>query len=527
VVLSVLFRIKHHPLVCSMPLNPPVICIPICEQSISAAEQAIRRAAPLADLIELRLDCLDPLEIGLNFQSLDHLFAASQKPTIITYRPSEQGGRQELNMDARSGFWVFNRPATDALLDIEFDLAGSQFVFDAMTEPDWSRVICSYHDFTGIPLDLDGLYDRMLETPARILKIAVQADDAIDCLPVFHLLERASADNREMIAIAMGTSGFATRILGPSRGAFLTYAALETETGTAPGQLTARDLKHVYRIEKIDRQTQIFGLMGLPVCHSVSPLMHNAAFEAIGLNAVYLPFEVKNVGEFIRRMIHPRTRELDWNFGGLSVTAPHKQAVMEQLDWIDSVAEGIGAVNTIAVVDGELHGYNTDARGFVEPLGIRFGELRGARCAVLGAGGAARAALWGLRQEGAELTVFARNPEKAGALAAEFGATSRTLAQDSFNGYDVVINATPLGTAGPYETQTPASALQLHGARLAYDLVYNPTETQFLREAKESGCETLGGLPMLTAQAAEQFRLWTGSDAPGGVMREAAERLLQ
>lgn len=510
-----------------MSLKPPVICVPICEQSISAAEQAIIRAAPLADLIELRLDCLDPPQPGGDFRSLDQLIKNAPKPTIITYRPAEQGGRQNLNMEARVGFWVSNRPANEGFLDIEFDLTSTQFAFDGVRQPDWSRVICSYHDFIGVPSDLDGLYNRMAETPAHILKIAIQADDAIDCLPIFRLLERAVADNREMIAIAMGASGLSTRILGPSRGAFLTYGALQSETGTAPGQLTARELREVYRIEKIDRETQIFGLMGLPVCHSVSPLMHNAAFEVLALNAVYLPFEVKNVGEFVRRMVHPRTRELDWNLCGLSVTAPHKAAVMEHLDWIDPAAQGIGAVNTIAVIDGGLHGYNTDVRGLLQPLAARFGELRGVRCAVLGAGGAARAALLGLRQEGAEITVFARDRTKAEALAAKFGAAWGTLDQEAFDGHEVVINTTPLGTVGPFETQTPASAAQLRGARLAYDLVYNPTETQFLREAKQAGCETLGGLPMLIAQAAEQFKIWTGVAAPDGVMREAAERELR
>lgn len=510
-----------------MESKPPVICIPICEQTISAADQAMSKAAPFADLIELRFDCLDPFQMGENFRSLDHLFKNCPKPTIITYRPAEQGGRHELDMGARVLFWVFKRPDTNGFLDIEFDLASGSNVFDYGTQPDWSRVICSYHDFVGMPGALDDLYSRMAKTPARILKIAVQADDAIDCLPMFRLLERARADKREMIAIAMGTSGFATRILGPSRGAFLTYASLETETGTAPGQLTARDLKHVYRIEKIDRQTQIFGLMGLPVSHSVSPLIHNAAFETMAINAVYLPFEVRDVKEFLRRMVHPQSRELDWNFGGLSVTAPHKTAVMAHLDWIDPVALGIGAVNTIVVVDDALHGYNTDPRGLIEPLSIQFGELRASRCAILGAGGAARAALWALRQEGAETVVFARNAEKAEALAVEFAAESRPLDQGSFEGYDVVINTTPLGTAGPYEAQTPATAPQLRGARLAYDLVYNPTETQFLREARAAGCEMLGGLSMLIAQAAEQFQLWTGREAPEGVMWEAAQRGLK
>ena len=175
-------------------LKPPVICVPICEQSISATERAIARAAPLADLIEIRLDCLDPFQIGGNFPRLDHLFENSPKPIILTYRPAEQGGRRELNMEARLGFWVFHGQATNGFLDIEFDLASNSLGFDYTTQPDWNQVICSYHDFTGVPNDLDDLYDRMAKSPARILKIAVQADDAIDCLPVFRLLERARAD---------------------------------------------------------------------------------------------------------------------------------------------------------------------------------------------------------------------------------------------------------------------------------------------------------------------------------------------
>jgi shikimate dehydrogenase len=325
----------------------------------------------------------------------------------------------------------------------------------------------------------------------------------------------------------MGTAGVATRVLGPSRGAFLTYAALESETGTAPGQISAKELKQIYRIEKINRQTRIFGLMGLPVCHSVSPLIHNAAFEALGINAVYIPFEVRDAKAFIKRMIHPRTRELDWNFGGLSVTAPHKAAVMGSLDWIDPVAEEIGAVNTIVVQNEELHGYNTDARGVIKPLAEKFGALKGARCAVLGAGGAARGVLWGLQKASAELTIFARNTEKAAILAKEFDVAYEPLAEARFDGFDVVINTTPLGTFGESETKTPANARQLGGARLVYDLVYNPTETLFLREAKDAGCETLGGLSMLIAQGAEQFNLWTGANAPEEVMWEAVERALQ
>jgi 3-dehydroquinate dehydratase/shikimate dehydrogenase len=329
-----------------------------------------------------------------------------------------------------------------------------------------------------------------------------------------------------MIAVAMGVSGLATRILGPSRGAFLTYAAVDDDKRTAPGQISARELREVYRIEKITRRSQITGLVGLPISHSVSPEMHNAAFAAAGVDAVYIPFAVKDLKGFIGRMVHPRTRELVWNLRGLSVTAPHKFAVMDQLDWIDPAAREIGAVNTIVATADELQGYNTDAIGFLAPLLKRRGDLKGNACAVIGTGGAASAAVWSLQRQQAEVTVFARNEMKGQALAEKFGAAWSQLEGAALNRFSVVINATPLGTAGELESETPATAKQLSGAGFVYDLVYNPNPTRFLREAESVGCETLGGLEMLVAQAEEQFRLWTGAAAPEDVMFEAARRAL-
>jgi len=507
--------------------SKPRICISICEPTVAALEQAITDAAAACDLIEVRLDCLAPTELEAGASLLTKFLAQSACKAILTLRPSEQGGRQQLDDETRQAFWS-SAIFSGSFFDVELELAER---FNSIENPlplpiDWRRTICSQHDFEGVPRNLDQIYDRLTNTPARVLKIAVQADDVIDCLPVFHLLERARSEGREMIAIAMGPAGIATRILGPSRGAFLTYASSRDETATAPGQLSARELSEVYRLEKIDRETQIFGLIGLPVSHSVSPQLHNAAFAATGTNAVYIPFETRDVSAFVTRMIHPRTRELDWNVRGLSVTAPHKSAVMEQLDWIEPAASEIGAVNTIVIDGEELRGYNTDAQGFSKPLTEIFTDLRNARCAVIGSGGAAGAALWGLRKAGARTTLFARDPTKASELAERFGASCVKLGDASFAGFDVVVNATPLGTAGQFEDKTPATAPQLRGARLAYDLVYNPIETRFLREAREAGCETLGGRRMLVAQAAEQFRLWTGVAAPVDVMHEAAERAL-
>jgi 3-dehydroquinate dehydratase/shikimate dehydrogenase len=503
----------------------PRICISLCELSVAALQSAIASAVASYDLIEVRLDCLEPHELESGTGLITKLLQDARCESILTFRPSQQGGRRLLDDETRQGFWsgaIFS----ESFFDVELDLAEKiNSAEDAPSLPiDWSRTICSHHDFAGVPAKLDQIYDRLANTSARILKIAVQANDATDCLPLFHLLERARTDGREMIAIAMGTAGLATRILGPSRGAFLTYASLEDRSATAPGQITANELKEVYQLEKIDRQTQIFGLIGMPVSHSVSPRMHNAAFANAGRKAVYIPFEVKDVKAFIKRMIHPRTRELNWNVRGLSVTAPHKASVMDYLDWIDPVARDIGAVNTIVVEGDTLHGYNTDSHSFLHPLEQKFGELAQSRCAVIGTGGAASAALWALQQAGAETTLFARNADKASVLAEKFGADWKTLAGASFEGFDVVVNATPLGTAQHSEDQTPTLAAQLSGARLAYDLVYNPMETRFLREAREAGCETLGGLAMLVVQAAEQFRLWTGDAAPADVMHEAARK---
>ncbi|MGH9944534.1 MAG: shikimate dehydrogenase, partial [Pyrinomonadaceae bacterium] len=281
------------------------------------------------------------------------------------------------------------------------------------------------------------------------------------------------------------------------------------------------DLRGLYRLERLGEGTQVSGLVGSPVAHSLSPRIHNAAFAALDLDAVYLPFEVADAGPFLRRMASPRTREMRWNLRGLSVTAPHKQAVMEHLDVFDEAAREIGAVNTIVVEGDELRGYNTDAAAVLAPLaGV---DLSRQCVAVLGAGGAARAVLWNLRRQGAEATVFARQIEKAAELAPQFGARAATLESARFGEFDLVINTTPLGMSGKSEGETPANVTQLRGARAAYDLVYNPSETRFMREARAAGCERIfGGLPMLVAQAAAQFELWTGRAAPLEVMHEAA-----
>jgi len=226
------------------------------------------------------------------------------------------------------------------------------------------------------------------------------------------------------------------------------------------------------------------------------------------------------VEPFVCDFVHPKTKKLDWNLRGLSVTIPHKLAIIPYLDFIDTTANLIGAVNTVVVEGGELHGYNTDVAGAMKPLDEMI-DAHGARVAVIGAGGSARAICFGLSLRGADVTIYARDLKKAQLLADEF--KTRIASLESFKGEaDVVINCSPVGMSGPSVGRSLIKAESLEGVKLVYDLIYTPEETSLLAEAKQAGCRTLGGLAMLVGQAAEQFRLWTGLEAPMDVMWRAA-----
>lgn len=498
------------------------VCVPICVERLNELDSAIKRAAEVADIIELRFDCLEKEKLDEVMRDFDRLRKLAVQPFIVTFRPAEQGGHRAIALNERIDFWSreFSLKPGD-FADIEAELLTNQ-----KSQLSSDQVICSHHDFLGVPSNLTELCEQMKTTSAAVIKIAVHAEDAVDCIPIFNLLDRAQRDGREMIALAMGPAGIMTRILGPARGSFLTYGSVDNESTTAPGQVNARDLREIYRIDSMNRETEIFGIIGDPVSHSLSPRIHNASFAAGERNAVFIPFQVRDVVQFIHRMAHPKSREIDWNLRGLSVTAPHKSTVIDCLDWIEPAAKEIGAVNTIVARDDQLLGYNTDAKGFIEPLRKRFGDLKNARCAIIGAGGAARACLWALKNDGAQSTLFARDTQKADALARQFKIENRRLADAGFGEFDIVVNATPLGTRGEREKATAATAEQLRGVRLAYDLVYNPLETLFLREACEAGCETLGGIEMLLAQGVEQFKLWTGKAPDLEVMRASVNEIL-
>jgi len=501
-------------------MNNGKICVSICAETASEFQKKIGIGEINADFIELRFDCSNESEIEKIFE-----LPSSKKTELFTFRPKEQGGKRSLSEEDRLKFWSSWK--TDNLwVDFELDL------YQTIINATFTRklTICSHHNFNCTPKNLAEIYGKLSATKADVMKIAVQANDATDGLALIKLLERAKSENRDLIPIAMGESGIWTRILGLSRGAFMTFAALNEESATAPGQLTAQEMIDVYRVKELDETSEIYGLIAESVAYSVSPQMHNAAFKFHKMNAVYVPFAVKNLEEFIRRMVNPKTREIDWNFRGFSVTIPHKIEIMKYLDSVDETARKIGAVNTVKIEGDKLLGFNTDADGFIEPLKNAFGDLNGARVAVFGAGGAARACVYALQRENANVTVFARNSEKAKNLVVDFGVEIQDLQSqiEHFKNFDVIVNATPLGMKkGGLENETAAMAEQLKGVGLVYDLVYNPFETRLMREASLVFAPTIGGLAMLVAQAAAQQKIWTGKDAPVKEMSAAALGKLQ
>lgn len=500
------------------------VCVPVTESRSEEFIAAIRVAEGEAEWIELRLDYLEPEELPLLLDWLAVNSSNVKGNIVLTFRPREQGGRRDVTLTERQKFWQGLDPLIKTranLIDLEWDLVESLRHIEPPVP--WERVICSWHDFGGMPADLVDRYDQMSSTPAAVIKIAALANKIEDSLEIFALLRWAQG-RKPLIALAMGLEGLTTRVLSPSRGGRLTFAALRPGAESAAGQPTVAELRKLYRAESLTERSLVFGVIGSPVGHSRSPRIQNSALAALGVDGVYLPLPVRNLETFIRDFVRPSTRKMDWNLRGLSVTIPHKTAIIPYLDELDETARQIGAVNTLVVNEGILIGYNTDVTGAMKPL-EQLRPLSQARVAVIGAGGSARAICYGLQRRGAEVVLFARDLEKARPLAAEFGAALRPLESfvqgDLFN---IVINCTPLGMHGHSQGQSPLQPETLSGVELVYDLVYTPEQTKLLEDAQTQGCRTLGGLAMLVEQAAEQFWLWTGLEAPRSVMWNAARK---
>lgn len=497
-------------------MNNGKICVPVFARAADELIEEVNRASELADVIELRIDSLDPDQIGPFLEKFGEHGQFSGKHFLLTFRPKEQGGFRDITLQERDEFWC----------DGNDGFWGADFEEDVLKNSAlWlgENVIASHHDFEGVPVDLDRIYKRLRNSSPRttevFFKLAVQTDDISDGLPLWELLK--NTEKGSLIPIAMGEAGKWTRIMGPAFGAPLTYASLETGKENAPGQISVRDMVEVYRVKELTEKTKVYGIIGDPVSRSLSPVMHNAAFRDRNIDSVFLPMEVKDLDRFMRAFI-PRS---GLNFGGLAVTMPHKETIIPYLDEIDDTARAIGAVNTVKFERGKLLGYNTDADGVIGPLKAAYGDLKGANVAILGSGGAARACVYALKKVGADIVIYARNFQKAEALANTFGVDADALLELYPPSFDIVINATSSGMRvgeGPILTAAELDSCEEDGLKLVFDLITRPPETPLIREAKIAGISTIGGVDMLVAQGLKQFEIWTGLPAPSEVMREAA-----
>jgi 3-dehydroquinate dehydratase / shikimate dehydrogenase len=325
-----------------------------------------------------------------------------------------------------------------------------------------------------------------------------------DNISMIRFLAR-EGDRHPVVGMCMGEQGLISRILGVRAGSAFTFASAASGQETAPGQVTAQQLRTVYRIEQLDVATRVYGVVGDPIGHSLSPVIMNAAFRRENVNAVYLALHAKTLKDLLTCV-----REIP--IYGVSVTMPYKESMLAHLDNTDSHTTKIGACNTVVrAQDGKLYGFNTDTAGIIRPLERRLSTIEGARILVLGAGGAARAAVFGLKERGAEVYILNRSLAHAKKLAHQARARIMKRTDLKKAAFDVIINATPVGMGNSRET--PLQDKEIN-ARYLFDMVYDPPETRLMKLAKERGAQIIPGIEMFVHQAARQFEIWTGKPAP-------------
>jgi 3-dehydroquinate dehydratase / shikimate dehydrogenase len=496
-----------------MPLRMPRICVAVAGTNASELLEKAEAVARDNPFVEFRLDYLkDPASALPKIKSF--LGSHTYVTAIGTCRRAVNGGKFKGSVAAQVDMLAKAGASGCHLVDVELQSA------TAMKVPDFNKIranaglILSYHDFKTTK-KLEETFAAMKEYPADIYKVVSTATKLHDNVLMVRFLEEAS-HNHKMVGVCMGEQGIISRILSLRAGSLFTFGSLSPGEETAPGQVTAKALRDLYRIENVDAATRVYGVAGDPIEHSLSPQMMNAAFRRENLNSVYLALHAKSLDDLMKC-----AREIPIH--GMSITMPFKQDIIKQLDNCEPLCQKVGACNTvIRSQDGKLYGFNTDVAGVVRPLEQRL-HLAGTKVLVLGAGGAGRAAAFALRERGANVFILNRTPQTAQKLARESG--SKAIKRDDLKKmqFDVIINATSVGMGNGKSILEEKEM----NARVAFDMVYNPVDTKFLQIARAKGMAIITGVEMFVQQGARQFEIWTGKPAPAAEMQHVVVTELQ
>ncbi|HEV2293315.1 MAG TPA: shikimate dehydrogenase [Tepidisphaeraceae bacterium] len=503
-----------------------LLCVPIFVESPEQVKRDAALAAEAgADIVELRLDTLSEPIVLPNLSI----------PYIVTCRPTWEGGESDLSDGQRLDL-LGAMSESAAYIDVELETYSRRpNVADLVHHP--NRLIVSAHDFRGRPR-LDTIIVSMAERLANVHKVAWMARSIRDNVEALEIIEQRM---RPTIALCMGEAGLISRVLAKKFGAFLTFASLRDESATAPGQVTIHDMKRLYRWDALNAKTKVYGVVGSPIMHSMSPAIHNAAFETAGHDGVYLPLLVNPGYESFKAFMESFLAFVPLDLSGLSITIPHKENALRYLKEksaeVEPLAEQIGAVNTIVIdrTDGRLRlrGLNTDYAAILDmitsTLKIQRTDLADKRVAVIGAGGTGRTAVAALAAHGVTVVVYNRTKERADELAKEFDGTTGKVVSARIEKLcdsccEIFINTTSLGMHPNVDASAFGERIpKLSPQTLVFDTVYNPMETQLLKQAKAAGAIAVGGVEMFVRQAARQFEVWTNQPAPTDVMRRVIE----
>ena len=483
--------------------RPQVVCS-IREADAESFRRAFSQVPNGSALIEIRADDLRTEEIA-------EIVQAARRPVILTIRRrSDHGGFDGSEEDRTRGLHAALN-AGARFIDVEWGSPQQGLAQGAQS----SRVILSHHTLDCSPTALEPVWRSMASTRAARLKIIPGASRPSDAAVVRELLSKARQDSIALACFAMGRAGALTRLMAPAWGSWATYGGLHVGQETAPGQFTATELLETYDVLRIGSETRIFALLGNAVSASPSPAMHHAAYREAAIDARYLPLELDALDDCLP-LIGP---------GGilgieaLAVTLPFKEIAAERCSLDDEVAAGAESVNTVLVGNTGWRGFNTDGPA-VADLVRRHLDLDGLEVAIVGAGGTARAAAVALAGAGSRVTLFNRTPERAEAVARRLGVQGADLRRLAGHAWQVLIQATPLGTAGER-----ILAPEELGGRMVLDAVYG-CETPLLQDARKQGLAVADGLDMLVAQAVPQFELMTGAQAHEATMRKAGKKWL-